>query len=657
MEEQVRISLKAVTIIIAAVACPFAALGNLSGSATLSINTALSLDTGTTSSSGGDVLWTTAMAPQGKATAVNFGGGGAAAFNILTQSIVSIFPGYSSTPISGSLMTVGDIFFVRTNGGNYSAVLVTIVSGATLTVSFTTFGVTVGPNVTGVLNNYSYTPAGFPNSGIAQGTLFIVTGTGLADPTKGAVLQDSTMGLPTTLNGASVKVTSGGTTVTPAFYYTSATQLALVLPSNTPVGTAQLTVSYNNQTSPPFSFQVVQSAPGFATYYGSGNGLGAALNPANYVPYSYSNSIPPGTTVVLYGSGLGADSATDTKYVGVAFTINSLAHIYVGGVDAPIQYQGSFYYPGLNQINVTIPASAPTGCNVPLVGVTNAGLPTNFITLPIGNGPCSDPAFGLTGNQLLTLSSQPNVKLGLVDVYHSTSPASNGSGTTVNDLALASFQSYTGTAYGTASGTVSVGGCIVNQALSAAAASVKTTGLNAGSITVTNPSGMQAGLTSSSFLPAGFYEAQLIAGFIPTTGGTFSFTGTQGSDVGSFSTSVTLSTPLLSWTNQNAAATITRSAGLPVTWTGGPANTIVSISGSSVANSVANLGLYASFTCLVPTSAGQFTVPSYILSALPPGTGSVTVSNQNNYTPFAAQGISLGIATGIVSFQANSTFN
>ena len=302
------------------------------------------------------MLWTTSMAPQGKATAVNFGGGGAAAFNILTQSILSIFPGYSATPISGSLMTVGDIFFVKTNGGNYAAVLVSIVSGATLTVSYTTFGVTVGPNVTGVLNNYSYTPAGFPNGGIAQGTLFIVTGTGLADPTKSAILQDSTMGLPSSLNGATVSVTSGGTTVTPVFYYAISTQLALVLPSNTPVGTAQLTVSYNNQTSAPFSFQVVTSAPGFATYSGSGSGLGAALNPTNFVPYSYANSIPPGSTVVLYGSGLGADAATDNKYVGAIFNINNLAHIYVGGVDAPIQYQGSFYYPGLNQINVTIPA-------------------------------------------------------------------------------------------------------------------------------------------------------------------------------------------------------------------------------------------------------------------------------------------------------------
>jgi uncharacterized protein (TIGR03437 family) len=252
-----------------------------------------------------------------------------------------------------------------------------------------------GPVITSVLNNYSSTVGALPNSGIAQGSLFVIAGTGLADPTKGAVMQDSTQGLPTTLNGSTVQVTSGGTTVTPAFYYASSTQLAVVLPSNTPLGTAQITVSYNGQTSPPYSLQVVQAAFGFASFDGTGTGLGAALNVQTLAPYTNANSIPPGTTVELYGSGLGADAATDTKYVGTPFNIDGLAHVFVGGIDAPILYQGSGYYPGLNQINVTIPLTAPTGCNVPVAGVSVAGIQTNLITLPIGNGPCSDPALAL----------------------------------------------------------------------------------------------------------------------------------------------------------------------------------------------------------------------------------------------------------------------
>ncbi len=47
-----------------------------------------------------------------------------------------------------------------------------------------------GPSITDVLNNSSLIPAGFPNSGIAQGSLFQVKGSGLADDGD-ATLHDS----------------------------------------------------------------------------------------------------------------------------------------------------------------------------------------------------------------------------------------------------------------------------------------------------------------------------------------------------------------------------------------------------------------------------------------------------------------------------------
>src|ERR1019366_9235972 len=124
--------------------------------------------------------------------------------------------------------------------------------------------------------NHGLIPAGFSNNGIAPGSLFIIKGTGLADPNAQALALQSSAGagLPTTLNGASVKVTVNGTTTVPVFYYALATQLALVLPSNTlPTRQAQVTVTYNNQTTGAFPVQVVQSAMGFDAYYGTGSGL------------------------------------------------------------------------------------------------------------------------------------------------------------------------------------------------------------------------------------------------------------------------------------------------------------------------------------------------------------------------------------------------
>ena len=67
----------------------------------------------------------------------------------------------------------------------------TAVSGTTVTIQYTDYvtAAATGPVITAVQNNYSNIPAGFPNSGIAQGALFYIVGTGLANPSASAVLQ------------------------------------------------------------------------------------------------------------------------------------------------------------------------------------------------------------------------------------------------------------------------------------------------------------------------------------------------------------------------------------------------------------------------------------------------------------------------------------
>jgi uncharacterized protein (TIGR03437 family) len=650
--------LNATTIAILTLAFPIAALADLSGTKTLSANTYLSLDTGTTAASGGDLLWTgTSITLQGNATAYNVPVG--LSFSSATKAVVqSLSAAFTKAAIPASSLVANDVLLVKTNGGNYAAVGVTAVSGTSITLQFTTFGVAsvaTGPTITQVLNNYGLIPAGFPNSGIAQGTLFIIKGSGLADPNAPAVLQSSAdPGLPTTLNGASVKVTVNGTTTVPVFYYAIAAQLALVLPSNTPIGTAQITVTYNSQTSAPFTFQVVQSAPGFDSYYGAGSGLGVATNSATYFLYNYANAIPPGTQVTLWGSGLGADPTRDTKYVAGLFTINGLAHVYVGGVDAPIGYQGASSYPGLNQVNITIPTSAPTGCNVSLVGVTAAGLPTNALSLPIGNGACSDPQFGTVGNTLNTLGVATSVKSGTVILSHGTT--SGDSGPQVIDAALGTFQktTYNGGTYGSNGKSVSLGGCIISQSLGTSTATSTSTGLDAGNITVTGPAG-SAPLSTFPQTP-GSYLAQLTAGFIPTSGGTFTFQGSGGKDVGPFNAQIVFPNPIMTWTNQSAASIVTRSAGLPITWNGGAPGTFVYIGGSSSAT-VGGQSVSASFTCFAPVSPAQFTVPSYITAALPAGTGSVIVGNYANYQSFQASGLDVGSAVGFVVYDIDAKYN
>src|ERR1700733_3431960 len=119
--------------------------------------------------------------------------------------------------------------------------------------------------------------------------------------------------LPLTLNQTSVSVTVGGVTTTPALYYTSATQLGAVLPSTTPAGNGTITVTYNGQASAPAPIHVVASALGLDTLYGTGNGTGVVTNNTTGLTFGPTSSAMPGQVVVLWGSGIGADTNNDDR--------------------------------------------------------------------------------------------------------------------------------------------------------------------------------------------------------------------------------------------------------------------------------------------------------------------------------------------------------
>jgi len=662
--------LNSTTICILALILPIAAsAASLTGTQTLNTGQNFSFDSGTIVASGGDIqLTSSGITLQGSASALTgatFGQSGMANYNSLVASgptgLMAFSAFLSTAPIPSSGLTVNAIFGIKTVSSNLAVFIITAASGGSITFQFTSFvAAPAGPTISQVLNNYGLIPSGFSNSGIAPAALFIIKGSGLASATSVTSLQSTTGGstLPTTLNGATVKVTVGSVSVSPAFYYAENIQLALVMPSNTPVGAGTVTVTYNGQTSAPFNIQIVANAFGFAAYYGAGSGLAHAQN-LNYGYYSYGSSITPGSTVRLIGSGLGADPTRDIQYVQptAASAINALAHVYVGGVDSPIFYQGPEGFPGVDEVDVTFPSNVPTGCYISVVGVSTTGVTTNFLTVPIGNGPCQDAAFGSSGSTLTALSGQTTVNTGYVALEYFASPATSGSGTTVSSEAQAIFASNTGAGYGSGSGIVSIGGCIVTQTVVVSGGSTTTsTGLNAGTIMVTGPNAGPSTLTAEGASFPGYYFDQLPSGFLTTSGGSFQFSATAGTQVGAFMTSVNFPTPLLQWTNQAADATVTRSAGLTVTWTGGSPGTYVEISGTSSNSSVSGY-----FVCLAPVAAQQFTVPSYVLLTLPATTGSnngsLFVENSTVPQSFVATGLDYGYSVGIVAYDINATYN
>jgi hypothetical protein len=282
---------------------------------------------------------------------------------------------------------------------------------------------------------------------------------------------------------------------------------------------------------------------------------------------------------------------------------------------------------------------------VPLVAVTGTVV-SNIVTFPIhqGGGACVDAPSGLTGNQVAPPGGD-TLKGGLVSLVQTNTPRNNGTREITNS-ANAAFQKYSGL-YRTGNTAVSPGGCVAGPVIAGPLPTL--TGLDAGTISLTGPNGLAVTLASQAGLKGAFF-ALLAAGAIPASGGAFTFTGTGGADVGPFSATINLSNPLLVWTNQGAAATVRRSQGLAVTWTGGNPGSYVYITGSAVSGTQAS-----GFTCMAAVEAGQFTVPPYILLALPSGRGGVGVQN-SFWTPLPASGLDVGLALGDVSFTADSTY-
>ena len=486
----------------------------------------------------------------------------------------------------------------------------------------------------GIVNNYSYVLPGLPNYGIAQGSIFDIFGTGLATTT-------ASQGVPlkATLAGVSINVTVNGTTTQAIPYFVTPLEIAAILPSATPVGTGTITVTVGGQTSAPAPMTVVETAFGILTANQAGTGTAAA--------FDYNNSgalvtptaaINPGEYLIIWGSGLGAVSSDETQYQPQPDATSAPIEVSIGGINAQVTYHGRSIYPGVDQINVIVPEGI-SGCAVSVVvSGTGAATPfnSNYVTVPVaGTGrTCSDPGISpLTTSDWDTLLSLSNVNLGIIDLAKSTVttlPVTldgitiTPGGTTSSDFSGAFFEKYTA-AQLAASGfaqEASIGSCVVTtislDSGTLPAGLIMTSPLNAGpSINLSGPDGSLA-----LNLMNGFYEEAFtnpLPPIIPASGGTFTFTGTGGPDIGAFTGTLSAAqTAPLTWTNMSSITSVTRANGQSVTWSGGIPNSFVYITGSSffIGTSATDEHI-STFTCVQPVSAGQFTIPAAVLESLP----------------------------------------
>src|ERR1700722_9133981 len=465
------------------------------------------------------------------------------------------------------------------------------------------------PSVTLLYNNYSGTKPGLPNYGISPGSLFVIVGSNLVTTSN----TSEVFPLTTNLNGTSVSVTVNGTPTQPTLYYVLPTQISAVLPEGTPVGTGTLTVSSGGTTGQTFPIQVVQSAFGILTDNGAGFGPAAAFD-TNYTPISATHPATTGELIAFWGTGVGPDPANDDRTE--PQQTNNLTgidmQVYIGGVAATVFYKGRSAYPGVDEVFAYVPAGVPTGCYVSVVTVSGT-ITSNYATIPVapqGASACSDQVSILSDWQ--TLAGKASANVATLEIISQSLQTSAQAQTTSG--ATAQFKTdNAGQIYSElfSNGLVSVGSCIVDQGNTAGSPTVISAGPN---LAVSGPGGQQSAFTYSAGKTPAAYTASLPNSFIPTSGGTFTFSGLGGggAQIGSFSTSVTIP-PAVTWTNMAAASSILIPQGFTLNWTGGTANGLVSITGDSSGAA----GVDVKFQCLASAAAGTFTIPAEVLLSLP----------------------------------------
>lgn len=517
------------------------------------------------------------------------------------------------------------------------------------------------------LSAASYRAPGMPGSGIAQGSIFLIFGTGLG-PANGAVA--NTFPLPTTLGGTSVSVTVGGTQVSAIILYAQNYQINAILPSTTPAGSGTLTVTYNDQTSAPGAIQVVSSTFGIFTFNEAGSGQAIATD-ANYKVNTIIHTFHPGDYATLWGTGLGAINGSDAVAPPTG-DLPSPITVYVGNTTANVTYHGRSGFSGLDQINFQIPEGL-TGCYVPVAVQAGGVLGNigNIATLAISDSgeTCSDSVMGQ--DLVNQLAAGQTVDFGyvrleswVVDIIPGT-----GGATGSEDFGVATFSQYTPATAGLAQYGVSSGYCVaVDCSFTCGGANA----LSGFSLSDSSPAQLDAGAVSVQYGPGvaltqsqdknGYYEAYLSPnGRYLWSGLTYPVAGAGGTAVGAFSVSDSTSIPSAKLVGISNSQTVPVSGDLAIQWTGGDPtlqNGQLTITAWSYNQPASSTFQSEMLQCTAPVAAQKFTIPGWVLSALPPS-GSITVEGEiipygfiqvgqyNTPAPFTAAGLTKGIITDL----------
>jgi uncharacterized protein (TIGR03437 family) len=271
-------------------------------------------------------------------------------------------------PTAVALDPTGNLYVADTN------------NNAVRLLGFAGSGISVGAVVNGASN-----VAGT----VSPGQLVVIYGSGLGPATLTQFQLVNGL-VPTSLAGTTVVVNGALAPI----LYTSATQVAAMVPFSVTGSNALVTVVNQGQAAPPKSVAVATVSPAIFTANTSGTGPAAALNGGTSVN-SAGNPANAGSIVTLYitGAGQTTPAGVDGKPGGDGSSGNPLSlpvqpvTASIGGKNATVQFAGSApgVVAGIMQVNVTVPSGLSAGAASVVVQVGTASSQSGVTIAVSGN--------------------------------------------------------------------------------------------------------------------------------------------------------------------------------------------------------------------------------------------------------------------------------
>jgi len=241
------------------------------------------------------------------------------------------------------------------------------------------------PTIKSVTNAASYA-----NGSVSPGELVTLFGTAIGPAIPASAITDPSTGkLATTIGG--VQVLFNGTAA--PMIYASSTQVSAVVPYEmASVASPGVWIKYAGQTSNAFQLTTAATAPGLFTQNASGSGPGAILNQDNSVNgpgnraakgsivqvfmTGEGQTSPPSITGAITNANLPPPQVTPAPLLAVGVTINGQPALYVYAGEAP------GLVVGMMQLNVQIPANAPTG-DLPITVSIGGNISQSSVTVSV----------------------------------------------------------------------------------------------------------------------------------------------------------------------------------------------------------------------------------------------------------------------------------